>query len=74
LLPPLLEVVMNGAGAAETLGQGPPLAAGAQHIHDGGENLARRNRFASAAGPPSEPALAFGTRIAPWHQRFDPQP
>jgi hypothetical protein len=69
-----LEVVMNGAGAAETLGQGPPLAAGPQHIDDGGENLSRRNRFASAAGPPSEPVLAFGAWIAPRHQTFDPRP
>jgi len=69
-----LEVVMNRAGAAETLGQSLPLAAGAQHIDDGGENLARRNRFASATRPTTEPALALGARIVPGQQRFDPRP
>jgi len=73
LLPPL-EVVMNGAGAAETLGQSLPLAAGAEHIHDGGKNIARRHRFASAARPPAEPALALGARIASRQQRLDPRP
>jgi len=65
---------MNRAGAAETLGQGLPLAAGAQHINDGRENLARRNRLAPAAWSPLEPALALDTRIAPRQQRFDPRP
>jgi hypothetical protein len=74
LLPPLLEVVMNGAGAAKTLGQSLPLAAGAQHIHNGRENLTRRNRFAPAARLPTEPALALGARIEPRQQTFDPRP
>jgi hypothetical protein len=47
-----LKVFVNGAGAAEGLGQRLPLAAGAQHINNAGEDLPISQRFASTAGTP----------------------
>jgi hypothetical protein len=46
-LPPL-KVCMNCAGTPKFTRQRFPLAARAQHINDGGKDLARRYRFASA--------------------------
>jgi hypothetical protein len=66
--------MVNGAGAAETLGQRLPLATGAQHIDHGRENLARRDGFAPAARPPPILASAFRSGKARWQERFDPRP
>jgi hypothetical protein len=43
---------MDGAGAAERLGQRLPLAAGAQHINNAGEDLTISQRFAPTTRTP----------------------
>jgi len=45
---PLLEVQMYSTGTAKLAWKSLPLAAGAQHVHDGGEDLARRHGLAAA--------------------------
>jgi hypothetical protein len=47
-----LKVFVDGAGAAERLGQGLPLAAGAQHINNAGKDLPVFHRFAPTTGAP----------------------
>ena len=74
LLPPSLKMRMDRAGAAKHLGQGLPLTPRAQHIHDGGENIARRNALAAPARSPPELTPPPDTRIARWQQRFNPRP
>jgi hypothetical protein len=46
---PLLKVRMDSTGAAELAWKSLPLATRAQHIHDGGEDLARRHGLAATA-------------------------
>jgi len=46
---PLLKMQMYSTGAAKLAWKSLPLAAGAQHVNDGGEDLPRRHRLAAAA-------------------------
>jgi hypothetical protein len=62
---------MDRAGAAEAFGQRLPLAARAQHINNGGENVARRNRFSTAARPTPILAPLLLAWVALRQQRFD---
>jgi len=71
LLPPLLEIMVNGTGTAKALGQRLPLATGAQHIHDGSENLTWRNGFAATAGTSPVFPSALWARGARRQERFD---
>jgi len=71
---PWLKVMVNGAGAAETLGERLPLTTGAEHIDDGGKNLARRNRLAPAARPTVILASGSQARIALRQKWFDARP
>jgi len=69
---PLLKMLVDGARAAEFLGQGLPLTSRAQHIHNGREDPARRHR------PPPTPRLpsifsAFRP-LSNRNQRFDFHP
>src|SRR3989442_16002697 len=52
LLPPSLKMRVDRAGAAKHLGQRLPLTPRAQHIHNGGQNIPRRNALAAPARSP----------------------
>src|SRR5258706_5199552 len=52
VVPPTLEVGMDGAATPKILRERFPLATRAQHINDRRENLPRRNRLPPATGPP----------------------
>jgi hypothetical protein len=69
---PVLEMQVNGAGAAQFLGKGFPLASGAQNVNDGRKDLPCRHRFSSAA------RFAFifptGRPLARRNQRFHDGP
>ena len=47
---PVLKILVHRAGAATLFGQGLPLAARAQNVHDGGEDAPRCHRLRPAPG------------------------
>jgi hypothetical protein len=61
---PALKVFVDRAGATERLGQGLPLAAGAQNIQNGFKDLSGRHGLSAAAGFTAIPfeGLAFRLR------------
>jgi hypothetical protein len=53
IVPPPLEVLMDGTAAAKTIGQRLPLTARAQDIDNRREDLPRRDRFSPATDQPA---------------------
>jgi hypothetical protein len=69
---PLLKVQMYSTGAAKLAWKSPTLAASAQHIDDGGEDLARRHELATA----TRLAKINAVHCPLWkrNQRLNPRP
>jgi hypothetical protein len=70
---PLLKMTVNRCGAAKTFGQGFPLAAGPQDIHDGSKHVTRSQGFTPASWTPLI-FSPFGPRSTNWNQRLNPRP
>ena len=63
IVPPPLEVLMDGAAAAKIIGERLPLTARAQDIDNRREDLSRRDRFPPAT---SQPAITASRSPLPW--------